>query len=534
LDLTVVLIVVGALGLAGWLGTSFWRATRVHVELTGLQSGTPFQPDAADDLSFGLRIPDTGDRFRATVSLDGVVLPDDLDFEGDTLPVRPADLVESELVEGALDEGEHRLHVRVTRLFISDSTFDWTYLVDSQAPALEVPTSLDPVPIDKAVTVRGTTEPGVRLRLNGEPVELDGDAFAVTFDHPPTGALEFVATDRAGNRTTAVSGVPVLYPTRVQGLHVSASAWADDALRAGVLALLDQGLVDTVELDLKDESGIIGYDSALPTARKIGAVRAEYDLAEAVQTLEQHGARVVGRIVAFRDPVYASAAWAAGRHDEVIQTPEGEMLGAYGGFTNYLDPEVRQYNLDVALEAAELGVGDILWDYIRRPEGNPSTMLVPGLGHGTSSAAVVDFLATTHEALRRRGVYQGASVFGIAAAAGDSIAQDVPAMARVVDYLAPMIYPSHWGSGQYRVADPIREPYEITKRSLSHFQEVTAGTGVRLVPWIQDFSIAGVTYGPGEVKAQIDAAAELGITDFLLWDPNVTYTAEALTPILAG
>jgi hypothetical protein len=530
----VALIVVGALGLVGWLGTSFWRATRVHVSLGGFESGTPFRPDAARDLSLALQIPESGDRFRATVSLDGVVLTDDLEFEGDTLTVRPTELVVSELVEGALDEGEHRLHVEVSRLFLRDATFDWTYLVDSQAPALEVPPSLDPVPIDEAVTVRGTTEPGVRLRLNGEPVELDGDRFAVTFDHPPTGALEFEATDRAGNTTRAVSGVPVEYPDRVQGVHVSAAAWGDDSLRAGVLALLDQGLVDTVELDLKDESGIIGYDSALPTARKIGAVRAEYDLAAAVRTLEDHGARVVGRIVAFRDPVYAAAAWAAGRGDEVIQTPEGEMLGAYGGFTNYLDPDVRQYNLDVALEAADLGVKDILWDYIRRPEGNPSTMVVPGLGTGTSSAAVVDFLAASHEALRLRGTYQGASVFGIAAAAGDSIAQDVPAMARVVDYLAPMIYPSHWGKGQYRVDDPIRQPYEITKRSLAHFQEVTAGTGVRLVPWIQDFTIAGVPYGPAEVRAQIDAAAELGLTGYLLWDPNVTYTAEALTPIPAG
>src|SRR3546814_12800622 len=73
-------------------------------------------------------------------------------------------------------------------------------------------------------------------------------------------------------------------------------------------------------------------------------------------------------------------------------------------------------------------------------------------------------------------------------------------MSRVVDYLAPMIYPSHWGSGQFGVASPINQPYEITNRSLAEFQRVSEGSGVRLVPWIQDFDLAGVHYGPEEVR----------------------------------
>ena len=108
-------------------------------------------------------------------------------------------------------------------------------------------------------------------------------------------------------------------------------------------------------------------------------------------------------------------------------------------------------------------------------------MVVPGL-EGPSSAAVTGFLGETHAALRARGAYQGASVFGIAAAAGDSIAQDVPAMAAVVDYLAPMVYPSHWGPGMYRVDSPINEPPAIVAKSLADFQRVTEGTGVRFLP----------------------------------------------------
>jgi hypothetical protein len=297
-----------------------------------------------------------------------------------------------------------------------------------------------------------------------------------------------------------------------------------------VMDLIDRGLIDTVELDLKDEAGVVSYESQLPVAREIGAVTDEYDLAEAVQTLEAKGIRVIGRLVAFRDPIYAQAAWAAGRHDEVLQTPSGGLFSTYGGFANYANDAVRQYNLDIALEAVDLGVKDILWDYIRRPEGDPDTMVVPGL-EGPSSAAVTSFLSETHAALRARGAYQGASVFGIAAAAGDSIAQDVPAMAAVVDYLAPMVYPSHWGPGMYRVDSPINDPAAIVAKSLEDFQRVTAGTGVRFLPWLQDFTLQGVVYGEHEVREQIRAAEELGVTGFLLWNPNVRYTAAALDPI---
>ncbi|HUS60923.1 MAG TPA: putative glycoside hydrolase, partial [Acidimicrobiales bacterium] len=449
---------------------------------------------------------------------------------GDTIRLRPAELARTKLVPGALDEGEHVITLSVGRLFLADAEFRWRYLIDSAAPLLDVPATLDPVRIDKPVIVRGMVEDGADLRLDGKRVDVEEGRFEVEFAHPPTGVLRFSATDGAGNRTSRESVVPVRYPATSRAVHVSAAAWSDPELRAGVLDLIDLSLIDTVELDIKDERGIIGYRSTVPTALRIGAVRAEMDLKEIVRTLEARRVRVIGRIVAFRDPVYAAAAWADGRQDEVLQTPTGEMLTTYGGFANYVHPAVRQYNLDLALEAVDLGVRDILWDYIRRPEGAPDTMVVPGLD-GPSAAVVADFLNDAHEVLRAKGVFQGASVLGIAAASGDAIAQDVPAMARAVDYLAPMIFPSNWGPGQYRVASPVREPFEITKRSLTHFQQVTAGTGVRLLPWIQDFTLGGVPYGPAEVRAQIDAAASLGIDGFLLWNPGVRYTAAALTPI---
>src|SRR3546814_20308337 len=129
-------------------------------------------------------------------------------------------------------------------------------------------------------------------------------------------------------------------------------------------------------------------------------------------------------------PVYAQAAWDAVRKDEVLQTPDDGMLSSYSGYTNYVHPAVQKYNLDLALEAVDAGAHDILWDYIRRPEGHPSTMVVPGLD-GPSAVVVAAFLADTHDELRVRGAYPGAAVFGVAATTGGPLPQPTPPIPRV-------------------------------------------------------------------------------------------------------
>ena len=120
-------------------------------------------------------------------------------------------------------------------------------------------------------------------------------------------------------------------------------------------------------------------------------------------------------------------------------------------------------------------------------------------------------------------------LIGIAADRPDAVGQDIPRMARHVEYLAPMLYPSHWVPGEYRVANPNKQPYDIIKATLADFQAKIAGTGVALVPWLQDFSL-GHPYGPAEVRAQMDAAASLGVQDWLLWNAGATYTVGALDP----
>jgi hypothetical protein len=426
-------------------------------------------------------------------------------------------------------DGSHTLTVSAAGpLPGSDAQHTWRFAVDTTPPAVVVRNP--EIPRGEPIAVHGTADPGTALTADGRPVGLDGRNFTLSYRAFPAKPVILIGSDGFGNRTVQTIRIQ-LGPRRpahpVRAVHVTADAWADAPLRNGVLGLIAQGRINAVELDLKDEGGIVGWNPPIPLAHRVGAAKDIFDLRKAIDLLHARGVRVIGRLVAFRDPTFAAAEWKAGHRDEVIQSADGQPYSGYGGFANFANPVVRKYQIDIAKAAAAAGIDDVLYDYVRRPDGPISSMRFPGL-RGTPEASIASFLTETRKALPKR-VYLGASVFGVAATRPLEVAQNIPMMAKSVDYVAPMVYPSHWGPGEYNVSYPNAEPYAIVQRSLRDFERQTRGTGARVVPWLQDFSL-GVTYGPKEVRAQIDAARADGIPDFLLWDPLVTYTTDALDP----
>ncbi len=516
-DLLLALAVVLVVGFLGW---KLWSTTRVDVDVTGIEDDGAVTFEASGTLDVNIAVQPTGRLENAKLVLDGTDLADAVDTTKKGALRWKADK--------PLTAGKHQLVLTVPRPILPASHFTWDFVVDGAPPVIRVgKTLLDPIGMDDPVTVKGTIDDkAATLTANGDEVEVDEETgrFRVDYERAPAGPIRLVATDKAGQTTIQEVFVPIKRPT-TRGVHMSAISWSTPELRDPVLDLIDRGVINTVELDIKDEDGVVGYDSNVPMAKEIGAVHQYYDLATAVKALKERGVYVIGRVVAFRDPVLAHAAWDRGDKDWVLQDSNGQPHGAYGGFTNFMNEGVRKYNIDLALEAVDLGVDEILWDYVRRPEGDLTQMRIPGLAANDSvEANVAAFLREAHAPLRAAGALQGASLFGIAADRPQTIGQSVPLIARAVDYIAPMTYPSLWVSGEYRVLDPVHQPYEIVTRALEDFQKKAKGTGVTFVPWIQDYSYKA-TYGDAEVKAQIDAAAGLGITSWNLWSPRVRYHA---------
>jgi hypothetical protein len=397
-----------------------------------------------------------------------------------------------------------------------------------QGPILSAPDQIVPTVPGYVSELRGLTEGAVSLTANGDPVAIDEGGGFRLYLLPEWTEVRLVAADAAGTETEAVVGItaepaPAQHPATA-AVHVRAEDWNDPVIHQQVLDLIAAGRINAVELDIKAEGGDVGYDSKVPLAVASGAVTAAYDARAALDELHGLGVRVIGRIVNFLDPVVASWALANGRTDMIVLNADGTPLSNnYGpaAFTNFANPEVRQYQIDLAREAVALGFDEILYDYVRRPEGDAATMQFPGLV-GPPDVSVARFVAETNVALGDTPL--GVSVFGISASRPEPTAQDMGLLGPIVDYISPMVYPSLWTPGEYGVADPANQPADIVGASLADFQRVIAGSGAAMVPWLQDFN----GYGPPQIQAQIDAARRVGAAGFLMWNPTSTYVVDGL------
>jgi len=445
---------------------------------------------------------------------------------------------------GTLPDGERELVVAATAANGDDAPeaeaasesaepeelHTWRFEVKAEPPTLELTTPDGAVGEEEPVTVAGTTEAGATVTVGDDSVTAD-DTGAFELELAEVGdELTIVVTDVAGNTTEVTE--PVLrvasrvHVDEIRTVHATFWAWATPSLREPIVQMLDDGKINSVQLDLKDEGGHLGYTSEVPLASEIGADIGPLDLEQAVADLHERDVAVIGRMVAFADPALAAWAWENDRRDMVIQLKDGSdyYRGSYAGFSNYTHEDVIDYLLDLAEEAAQAGVDHILWDYIRRPEGLDN-YTVPGL-ETTPEEAIVEFTRLADERLAPYGIQHGASVYGIAADRPTQIGQDIPGMAEHLDYVAPMIYPSHWGAGEYGVADPNRQPYDIVTATLEVWEEATAGKRARVIPWLEDTPYRAWDR-PLQIREQIRATADAGIDEWLMWNPGSTFTPEA-------
>ncbi|MBK5266417.1 MAG: hypothetical protein JJE47_03200 [Acidimicrobiia bacterium] len=492
------------------------------VTLTGIIEGATYGPST---------VP-TG----VSLSFDRPVEAVTASIDGSDLGVSIVDL-SATLTLDSLGHGDHLLVAEVDRGSLAATVrIQRAFRVDLTGPLIEVLDPTGPVPpMEPLVVIASTDDLEAVATINGTTVAIAEDgSFSQSFERPPEAPVTISLTDAVGNVTEETLAVVLALPGSeggppVRGVHASGYTWASSELKDPIMEMIAAGLINTIEIDLKEEAGEIWYATDVPLAQTVGAVTELWDLAEVVDELHALGVRVIGRLVVFRDPKLAAHAVSTGAMDLVVQNPDGTAYGQYGGYTNPFNTEVWEYNIALAEEAARLGVDDILYDYVRRPDQFLDTMRFPGQGDAIPEDAIVGFLEESRGRINAAGARLGASVFGIAATRPDEIAQDIPRMAHVVDYVAPMVYPSHWGPGEYGVADPNSSPYDIAFRSLEDFQTQVAGTDATVMAWLQDFSL-GVDYGPAEVRAQIQAAEDAGVLDFLLWDAAATYTRAALEP----
>jgi len=313
----------------------------------------------------------------------------------------------------------------------------------------------------------------------------------------------------------------LLAPHAIRALYIPLGRLTDAAATQALLDLAVQSDLNGVVIDVKGDKGRLAFPPRNRVAQEAGAFRKDLmDLNEALAFCQEHDLYTVARMVVFKDPVLANA------HPEWdLRREDGSLWHDRSGAT-WVNPylqEVWDYNLSLAREVADLGFDEVQLDYLRFP----SDGAVGEIDYGqestreTRTEAMRDFAAAFAAAMRDKGVFTAADVFGLTVTvlpeSDMGIGQRVIDIAPFVDYLCPMVYPSTFSPGNLGIEDPYASPYQVVYRSVqTAVERVPATTRVR--PWLQYYY-----YGRDELLQERQAAVDAGAWGWMFWNAGAKY-----------
>ncbi len=345
-------------------------------------------------------------------------------------------------------------------------------------------------------------------------------------------------------------------PPALKGIYMTSWAAGNAKFRAHLYDLVDSTEINAVVIDVKDYTGRISFMVEDPELMKIGASERRIpDIKEFIDKLHGKGVYVIARISVFQDSFMMSV------HPEwAVKTKSGEIWKDYKG-VKWLDvgaKPVWEYTARIGREAYAVGFDELNFDYIRFPSDGNLEDISYTWAEGRQRAEVVrDFYSYMHDQFANSGIPTSADLFGLTTSAdGDlGIGQILEYALDSFDYVAPMVYPSHFGAGFDGYKKPAQYPYEIIYSSmLSAIKKALATTTSsallaedpiastspqlytkksydiqKLRPWLQAFDL-GAVYTPEMVRKQIQATYDVGLTSWMLWNAASVYDKEALLP----
>lgn len=364
------------------------------------------------------------------------------------------------------------------------------------------------------------------------PVVIDGQA-----DQP---AAE--SSSPAAAETAAIPAEPKRRPVKVKGIYISAYVAGTPAMMDTIIEEIDRTEINSLVIDLKDDFGRIVCSMDSPAVTELAASKVYIaDMEGLMQKLKDHNIYTIARIPAFRDP------WLGQRKPEwCIQNEDGTLYTDKDGNTwaNPYCQEVWDYLAEISTEAGKLGFDEVQFDYVRfcTEKSMDQAVFADSDVNGRSRTDIIcEFIEYQYNILKAEGLFVSADVFGAIINSGvdaDSVGQLYGDMARHLDYISPMIYPSHYADGNFDIEHPDTEPYRTVMAALTeskkelYYAAQNGGSVAGVRPWLQDFTASWlphhIPYTGAEVRAQIQAVYDAGYDEWLLWDASCNYEWEGL------
>ena len=322
-------------------------------------------------------------------------------------------------------------------------------------------------------------------------------------------------------------GIVQLDPSAPKALYLTVYGIGSKSLRGGALALVKHGTINALVIDMKGDRGLIPYPSAVPLAHKAGArvLTTIRDLPTLIAELHQTGIYTIARIVVFKDNPLATS-----RTDLAVKRQNGSLFRDREGLA-WVDPfqaEVRKYNIDIAIEAAQAGFDEIQFDYVRFPDVSQKLRFAKDPTEASRIEVIDRFLAEAHDRLIPYNVFVGIDIFGYVCwnTNDTGIGQQLEHISKLVDYLSPMVYPSGYKYGIPGCSQPVSHPYEIIRDTLENARKRVNISTKRFRPWLQgfrDYAFDGRAFGPVELAEQVRATNDFGSDGWMLWNPRNRY-----------
>lgn len=345
-------------------------------------------------------------------------------------------------------------------------------------------------------------------------------------------------------------------PNEINAVYMTSWSAASSKSIDYVERLVRDTEINAVVINVKDYSGYVAYDSAIPEVAQYGAKQIIIpDIAALVARLHSEGIYVIARIVVFQDPVLAVARPELAIHRASLRTTSSEAytidtLWFDRKGSAWIDPAAEgawQYIASIVREVDILGFDEINFDYIRFPsDGDVLDTKYPVWDEIVPAHKILSaFFSFLREEFPQTRL--SIDVFGIITARtqDEGIGQLLEDVYRYFDFVSPMVYPSHYAPGFLNFANPAEHPYEIVYDSMYRARErlvaletittassTATSTPVRAAirPWLQDFDL-GAIYDTEKVRQQIEATRDaLGdrFVGYMLWSPTNIYTEDAL------
>lgn len=336
--------------------------------------------------------------------------------------------------------------------------------------------------------------------------------------------------------------LPGRVPEKVRGIYISGPMSGSGTLFESILDSAEGTEINTVVIDFKDDEGRITCSIDTPVVTEINACRPYVkDIKSLIASLKERGLYVIARVVAFRDPYLAEQ-----KPEWSLHLADGSLYRDKKGMA-WVDPyrkEVWDYLIEIGTAAKEAGFDEVQFDYLRfsTESGMKQVVFDPEVtGERTKTQVITEFVKYAYENLASQGLFVSADVFGTIIGSeidANAVGQDYTEMAKHLDYICPMLYPSHYGPGNFGIDYPDTKPYETVLEALKKSRavldqaaeadgHVSSQAAVR--PWLQDFTASYlgegkyIPYGYEEVQKQIQAVRDSGYEEWMLWSAANRY-----------